>query len=81
MPRLQRSSRDLAHHRQVRLVLSKVPLQLSLEAACGNGIQRIGDKFGKTLSAFRFPPAIASALTDICRHDPQAQETQAADTE
>ena len=54
---------------------------LNKEAACEIGIQRIGDKFGKTLLAFRFPPGIASALEEICRPSPQPQDLQGTENE
>ena len=38
-----------------------------LMSACETAVQRIGDRFGNSLSAFRFPPTIATTLTDICR--------------
>lgn len=31
------------------------------------GILRIAERFGNTLTAFRFPPAVAQTLTDVCR--------------
>nr|XP_018262516.1 uncharacterized protein I303_05533 [Kwoniella dejecticola CBS 10117]OBR84674.1 hypothetical protein I303_05533 [Kwoniella dejecticola CBS 10117] len=39
----------------------------SAKSACENSIRRIGEKFGPSLGAFRFPPAIAQTLGDICR--------------
>ncbi|WWC88802.1 uncharacterized protein L201_003715 [Kwoniella dendrophila CBS 6074] len=35
--------------------------------SCENAIRRIGEKFGPSLGAFRFPPAIAQTLGDICK--------------
>ncbi|WWD18367.1 hypothetical protein CI109_102817 [Kwoniella shandongensis] len=34
---------------------------------CENAIRRIGEKFGQSLGAFRFPPAIAHSLGEICK--------------
>nr|XP_019012623.1 uncharacterized protein I206_02118 [Kwoniella pini CBS 10737]OCF51404.1 hypothetical protein I206_02118 [Kwoniella pini CBS 10737] len=34
---------------------------------CENSIRRIGEKFGPSLGAFRFPPTIAQTLGNICR--------------
>ena len=34
---------------------------------CENGIRRISEGYGTSMSAFRFPPSIASALGEICK--------------
>ncbi|WVQ96832.1 hypothetical protein IAU59_003939 [Kwoniella sp. CBS 9459] len=39
----------------------------SASAACESSIQRIGEAFGSSLGAFRFPPSIAQTLGEICR--------------
>ncbi|WVF69334.1 hypothetical protein IAT40_004110 [Kwoniella sp. CBS 6097] len=39
----------------------------SARAACDSSIRRIGEAFGSSLGAFRFPPSIAQTLGDICR--------------
>ncbi|WWC95968.1 hypothetical protein V866_002835 [Kwoniella sp. B9012] len=36
-------------------------------SACDNSIKRIGERFGPSLGAFRFPPAIAQTLGEICK--------------
>ncbi|WWD04733.1 hypothetical protein V865_002804 [Kwoniella europaea PYCC6329] len=36
-------------------------------SACDNSIKRIGEKFGPSLGSFRFPPAIAQTLGEICK--------------
>lgn len=33
------------------------------------GVTRIAERFGTSLSAFKFPTEIAQALTDICRSE------------
>ncbi|KAL7423217.1 hypothetical protein Q5752_002517 [Cryptotrichosporon argae] len=38
-----------------------------LVRAIDDGVRRVADAFGDSLAAFRFPPAIAQSLTDICR--------------
>ncbi|ORX40202.1 nucleoporin protein Ndc1-Nup [Kockovaella imperatae] len=37
--------------------------------ACETAIHRVAERFGTSLTSFRFPPAIAAALTDIGRTD------------
>jgi nucleoporin NDC1 len=36
---------------------------------CDSGIRRISYGFGSSMSAFRFPPSIASALNEICKEE------------
>nr|XP_019045790.1 hypothetical protein I302_06181 [Kwoniella bestiolae CBS 10118]OCF24720.1 hypothetical protein I302_06181 [Kwoniella bestiolae CBS 10118] len=37
------------------------------KGACENSIRRIGEKFGPSLGALRFPPSIAQSLGEICK--------------
>ncbi|BEI86431.1 hypothetical protein CcaverHIS002_0607180 [Cutaneotrichosporon cavernicola] len=39
----------------------------AVAAIAENGIRRIADRFSATLTAFRFPTGIATALTDVCK--------------
>lgn len=39
----------------------------AVAAVAEQGIVRIGDRFGNTLTAFRFPPNVAQTLTEVCR--------------
>lgn len=36
-------------------------------AIAEQGILRIAERFGNTLTAFRFPSNVAQSLTDVCR--------------
>ncbi|KAK4686253.1 nucleoporin NDC1, partial [Tremellales sp. Uapishka_1] len=49
-----------------RGVLEVVDRIKVLDSACEQGIRRVGDTFGKSLGAFRFPPSIAGSLSQIC---------------
>ncbi|GMK57371.1 hypothetical protein CspeluHIS016_0402050 [Cutaneotrichosporon spelunceum] len=39
----------------------------AVAAIAEKGIRRIADRFGPTLTAFRFPAGIATALTEVCK--------------
>jgi hypothetical protein len=39
----------------------------AVAAVAEGGIRRIAERFGPTLTAFRFPPGIAAALSEVCK--------------
>jgi nucleoporin NDC1 len=51
---------------QIDFILVDPGSQL-IGAACEGSMRRISERFGPSLSAFRFPPAIGHALADICK--------------